>query len=104
MNFHEANIATLELRRLLFELKDIRSDICIRFRLIGELWQNNFHHVAKLTDEGAVLMEERTNKLFFVKDLKNIIQFEIDKPFQNYKPHYHYNVDPLVVDLKTKAV
>jgi hypothetical protein len=104
LSFTEANIATLELRRLLFELKDIRQDICIRFRMLGELWQNNFHHVVKLTDDGAVFREEGSNRLLFVKDLKSIIQFEIDKPFQNYKPHNHYNVDPLVVDLKTKAV
>ena len=88
----DRNIATLELRRLLFELKDIRSDICIRFRIMGELWQNNFYHVMKLTDDGAIFGDEISNKMFVVKDLKSIIQFEIDKPFQNYKPHNHYNV------------
>jgi hypothetical protein len=98
--YTDRNIATLELRRLLFELKDIRPDICIRFRLMGELWQNNFYHVARLTDEGSIFSEESTSKLFVVKDLKAIIQFEIDKPFQNYKPHNHYNVDPLMVDVR----
>ena len=32
--------------------------------------------------------------LLGVSDLKNIIQFEIEKPFQDFAPHFHYEVVP----------
>lgn len=66
------------------------------------MWQSNFYLVLKLTDEGTIFMEEGTNKLLFVQDLRKVIQFEIDKPYQNFKPHSHYNVDPLVINVKAK--
>jgi hypothetical protein len=40
----------------------------------------------------VVLLDDITNKLSFVRDLSVVIQFELDKPFQNYQPHYHYTV------------
>jgi hypothetical protein len=90
-------VPVLELRRLLFELKDLRPDICIRFRFIGEMWQNNHYRVLKLTEKGVVLNDERANKLQFVQDLNKVIQFELDQAFQKFQPHYHYSVDPLMV-------
>jgi hypothetical protein len=90
-------VPVLELRRLLFELKDLRPDICIRFRLMGEMWQNNHHRVLKLTEKGVALNDGKLNKLIFVQDLNNVMQFEIDQPFQHYQPHFHYTVDPSLV-------
>jgi hypothetical protein len=68
-------IPVLDLRRLLFELKDLRPDIHIRFRIIGEMWQNNHHHVLKLTEKGVALNDEKSNKLIFILDLNNVMQF-----------------------------
>jgi hypothetical protein len=28
-----------------------------------------------------------------VFDLGNVMQFEIDRTFQNFKPHFHYSID-----------
>jgi hypothetical protein len=28
-----------------------------------------------------------------VFDLGNVMQFEIDRTFQNFKPHFHYGID-----------
>lgn len=91
-----ATVPALELRRLLFEIKDLRNDIKIRFRLMGEMWQSHHCRVIQLTDTGAVLFKEKENKLFFVPDLNNVMQFEIDQPFQNFQPHFHYTVDPVL--------
>jgi hypothetical protein len=86
-------VQVLELRRLLYELKDQRSDICIRFRLLGEMWQTSFLRVIKLTPNGVVLFDERHEEAITVRDLREVVQFEIDAPYQNYHPHNHYTVE-----------
>lgn len=91
---HEGNIPLLELRRFLYELKDQRPDVCVRFRIIGEMWQSHFFKVVKLTESGAVLMNETTNQAMVIKDLREVVQFEIDSPYQNYQPHNHYTMEP----------
>ena len=73
-------ISVLELKRLMVDLSEKRPDICIRFRLLGELWSMNFLRVMRVTDKGAVLLDE-SHGLVSVSDLNFIMQFEIDKPF-----------------------
>ena len=87
-------ISVLELKRLMVELVDKRPDICIRFRLLGELWTRDFFRVARVTDKGAVFLDE-TQGLVSVSDLNFIMQVEIDKPFQGFQPYYHYEVTPV---------
>ena len=48
-------ISTIELKRLLVELKEKRSDIHIRIRLIGQMWKPNFMIIVGTTDKGIVL-------------------------------------------------
>lgn len=83
-------VAVLELRRLLFELKDLRPDVCVRLRELGAMWQTNFCHVVKMTETGVILCDTSTNEFCFIKNLSNVIQFELDSAFQTYEPHYHY--------------
>jgi hypothetical protein len=33
------------------------------------------------------------NKLIFIQELKDVMQFELDQAFQQYQPHFHYPVD-----------
>jgi hypothetical protein len=87
-------IQVLELRRLLYELKDQRPDISIRFRLLGEKWQASYARVIKLTEEGVVLLNEQNDQAAAVRDLREIVQFEVDSRYQNYQPHNHYSVEP----------
>jgi hypothetical protein len=86
-------ISVLELRRLMVDLAEKRPDICIRFRFLGELWNVQFMRVMRLGEKGALLFDE-TDSLVSVSDLNFIMQFEIDKPFQGFQPHYHYEVTP----------
>jgi hypothetical protein len=88
-------VAVLELRRLLFELKDLRSDIFVRFRLMGEMWQANFCQVVKMTEHGVILCDSSNREFKLIKDLNNVVQFEIDSAFQAYDPHHHYAVQPM---------
>jgi hypothetical protein len=86
----EVNV--LELRALLHEIKDHGKGVCIRFRLLGEMWQKHHCKILSISENGVSVIEEPTNRLIFIQELKHVIQFEIDKPFQNYKPHLHYTV------------
>ena len=87
-------ISVLELRRLMVDLTEKRPDICIRFRLLGELWTVQFMRVMRMSDKGVVLLDD-INGLVSVSDLNFIMQFEIDKPFQGFQPYYHYEVTPV---------
>ena len=87
-------ISMLELKRLMIDLAEKRPDICIRFRLLGELWTVNFLRVVKVSDKGGVFFDE-SHGLVSVSDLNFIMQIEIDKPFQGFQPYYHYEVTPV---------
>lgn len=88
-----ADVSLLELRRLLIDLRDKRPDICIRFRLLGEMWFIQFMRIILVTERGVVLNDEVLNRLVRVSDLSNVMQFEIDRRFQNFKPHFHYSIN-----------
>jgi hypothetical protein len=96
LNFKAMNdgqVAVLELRRLLYELKDQRPDICVRFRLLGDMWQTSFHHVKSLTERGVILTNESKNETIAIMDLREVVQFELDARYQNYHPHNHYSIE-----------
>jgi hypothetical protein len=88
-------ISVLELKRLLNAIKDHRPDVCLRYRILGEMWVPNFTRVLHVRDNTVVFHDERNNKLINLFDISMVMQFEIDAPFQGYQPHYHYNVQPL---------
>lgn len=90
-------ISILELRRLLHELMDHGLDTGIRFRLIGEMWQPMHYQVLHLTAQGVALRDPVSKKLLIIPDLSQVMQFEIDQPYQQYHPHFHYSVDPVMV-------
>ena len=86
------HVEVLQLRRLLFELKEHRPDICFRYRMLGQMWAPNFSRVISLTEKGLHLNDETSNRFVSIPDLSQIIQFELDKPFQAFKPYFHYDV------------
>src|SRR3546814_897866 len=87
-------ISVLELRRLMVDLLDKRPDICIRFRLLGELLHVYFIRVMRVTEKGVLLLDENDN-MVSISDLNFVMQFEIEKPFQGFQPYYHYEVTPV---------
>jgi hypothetical protein len=88
-------ISVLELRRLLVDLREKRPDICVRYRLLGEMWMARAMRIVRVTEKGVILNEEAGNRLETVYDLASIMQFEIDAPFQGFQPHFHYEVKPV---------
>lgn len=87
-------ISVLELRRLMVDLVEKRPDICIRFRLLRELWNVYFLQILRVTGKGALFFDENNN-LVSISDLNFVMQFEIDRRFQGFQPYYHYEVTPV---------
>ena len=96
MTKNQSVISILELRSLLASLLNNHLNICIRFRLVGEMWQSHHMRVLKLTEKGVLLNDEVKNRLISIQDLSQVMQFEIDVQFQIYQPHYHYEVSPFL--------
>ena len=88
-------ISVTELKRLLIDLRQKRPDICIRYRLLGEMWVVNAMQVLHVSDRGAILNDESNNRLINLSDLSSIMQFELDAPFMGFQPHFHYHVQPI---------
>jgi hypothetical protein len=88
-------ISVLELKRLLVDLREKRPDICVRYRLLGEMWITNSLRVVHVTEKGVILNDESKNKMVTLADLASVMQFELDAPFQGFQPHYHYDVMPM---------
>jgi hypothetical protein len=85
-------VTSQDLRRLLHHIQNPRLHICIRFRLIGQLWQPHFMRVVLVIDEGVTLEDEKEGKLFIINNLNDVMQFELDQSLFQYEPHYHYDL------------
>jgi hypothetical protein len=88
----ESIISVIGLRRLLVELAEKRPNVCIRPRLMGEMWLPVFMRVVAATDKGVLLQDEDTGRFVSVSDISYVMQFELDNRFQNFQPHFHYEV------------
>jgi hypothetical protein len=96
-------VSVLELRRLIYELKDRSPGTCLRVRTIGEMWQPNFFKVLELTQTGVILIDCTTSQPFLIRDLHNVIQFEFDQRYQHYEPHFHYSVNVMQHELSADS-
>src|SRR5688572_22711021 len=88
-------ISVFDLKNLLVRLKEERPDICVRYRLLGEMWVVNPMRILAITEKGAIFRDESTSKLVNLPSLSLVMQFEIDAPFLGFQPHYHYHVQSL---------
>jgi hypothetical protein len=85
-----------QFQQLLSQLHSTRPDICIRYRLIGEMWSSRFLSVYHVSNKGALFLDPSSNRIFSVAEFGNIMQFEIDKSFAGLQPYFHYEINPLV--------
>lgn len=90
----KAIVSIPELTRLLVELKEKRPDICFRYRILGELWKENFMKILQVTDMGVVLHDNQRQQIVTVPKLSHIMQFEIERSFQGFEANFHYLVKP----------
>jgi hypothetical protein len=85
-------VAVLELKRLFIELHEHRPDICIRYRLMGQMWAQNFLRIVDFTGDGVLLNDEASHRMIAISNLTNIMQFELDKTFRTFQAYCHYEV------------
>lgn len=93
-NLKEATtFSTTHLKQALYDIKEHGTNVCVRFRLLGEMWQTNFVRIVNITESRVLVNDETKNQLRSF-DIHQIMQFEIDHRFKNLEPHNHYNVVP----------
>ena len=63
---------------MLVTISETRGTIRFRYRIVGEMWYQNFVRVLKVTEQGIILNDEIKNRLYSLPDLSSIIQFELD--------------------------
>ena len=96
MNHDAEGIVTVtELRNMLYRLQDKSPDTCVRFRLIGKVWNDSFVNVRDVSDLGIVFVNRNAaDQLLNISNLANVVQFELETSFENYRAHFHYSVQP----------
>lgn len=87
----ESSLSSTKLRQLLIDLKEHGENTCVRYRLLGEMWQTYFMRVVSVSEDRVLLNDETKNKLFSVP-LNSIMQIELDHKFKEYQPHNHYSI------------
>jgi hypothetical protein len=85
------SLSVLQLRQLLIDIKEHGPNVCVRFRFIGEMWQQQMKRVISVSDERVLLFDEIQNKLVSIP-LQHIVQFEVDNKFKILEPHNHYDI------------
>ena len=88
------HVSIPELKRLLFDIVDSRAEVNVRFRLIGEMWQTSHNRIVTITEPSVILENELDTRSFVVPNIGNVMQFELDRNFRQYQPHFHYSVIP----------
>lgn len=83
----ENTIDFLEFRQLLQSLEN--TDTAIRLRTTGEPW-TDFSLVMILSDHAMLLQANGQRKL--ISNLRNIVEFEIDKPVGDYSADRVYSI------------
>jgi hypothetical protein len=99
MESETGTISTTELKQLLILLSDNPgANVCVRIRLMGEMWRPNFMRVLMLTANGVILNDEVEGRVYSIAHLSNIMQFELDGKIRGYEPNFHYNVENVKIE------
>jgi hypothetical protein len=85
-------VSALELKRLLFDIRDRRPDVRIRVRLLGKMWGESFCAVEGVSETEASLFDDYKQKIISILNFNEIIQFELECSFFGYQAFYHYEV------------
>jgi len=93
-----------QLRQLLLRIADSRLETCVRFRLIGQMWQTHFMQVVLVTEKGVILNNELDNKSIGINDLNAVMQFEFDQQLYQYEPYLHLRPQPTTFETSTSLV
>ena len=89
---HQAIVTAVELKQLTVALLT-KQNVCFRSRQIGEMWMKHHCQVSSVNDKTVLLYDEVEGKYQLIR-FNSVMQFDIDNRFQQYHPHFHYDVCP----------
>lgn len=85
-------ISILEFKRLLCDIRDRRPDVRVRVRLLGKMWFERFCAVDFLNENQVVLFDHTDDEYHYIKNVNDVVQFELECPFFGYHAFYHYDL------------
>lgn len=91
MNISSDVITPLDFKRILFELWEHSPQTKIRLRVIGKMWDRNFLQVVHITGGDAIILHG-SDQMKQVS-INDIVQFELETKFQDFRPNNHYTVE-----------
>ena len=86
------NISPLELKLLAKSIISHKAKIRIKCLLAGGSWTNQFLSVMMVTERGLVLNDDASDKIKSISFIDQVVQFVLDKPFDNYNSNLAYVV------------
>jgi hypothetical protein len=84
-------ISAVELKRLLTHISSYSNDVCFRPRVLGEMWMKHHCRISQINDNIVTLFDEKEMK-YYLLNINKIVQFDLDERWQNFQPHFHYDV------------
>ncbi len=91
MNISSDVITPLDFKRILFELWEHSPQTKIRLRVMGKMWDRNFLQVVHITGGDAIILHG-SDQMKQVS-INDIVQFELETKFQDFKPNNHCTVE-----------
>jgi len=88
----DSNVSVQELKLLLSSILQRHANVRFRCVLEGEVWPADFMRILLVTEKGVILNEEKSNKTISIKFLNDIIQFELEKTYENYQAKSRYTI------------
>ena len=88
----EKNIPVQELKTLLSSILQRHANVRFRYVSKGETWRPDFMRILLVTEKGVILNDEKTNKTISIKFLSDIVQFELEKTYEQYQAGSQYSV------------
>jgi hypothetical protein len=86
------HVSIAEFKRLLHNIYDRRPDVCIRIRLLGQMWSESFFSIECFEDDGVLLFDEHLRRYLRITKVSDVMQFELECPFFGFQAHYHYEM------------
>lgn len=83
-------ITALEFKRIIYELWEHSRDTRIRLRVVGQMWMKNYARIVHVTATNGILIQEKDQMKYI--SLNDVIEFEVESPFQYLQPNNHYEV------------
>jgi hypothetical protein len=86
------HISIIEFKRLVHDIHDRRPDVCIRVRLLGQMWSESFFSIECFEDDGVLLFDAHLRKYLRIAKVSDVMQFELECSFFGFQAYYHYEI------------